>query len=93
MLFRIILAIYTCFASFLQNGYTLTISINSDEIPDELIYHFDIISIQGRTIGLPVSLLNVSDSHRIFVMLFCQLYRPFSKQEIDFKFEQSKITL
>ena len=46
MLFRIILAIYTCFASFLQNGYTLTISINSDEIPDELIYHFDIISIR-----------------------------------------------
>ena len=42
MLFRIFLAIYACFASFLRNGYTRTININSDEIPDELIYHFNI---------------------------------------------------
>ena len=42
MLFRFILAIYTCFLSLLQYGYPHTISIKSIDIPDELIYHLDI---------------------------------------------------
>ena len=41
MLFCFILAIYTCFVSFFQDGYSQNITIESDDIPYEYIYYLN----------------------------------------------------
>ncbi|KAL6618215.1 hypothetical protein U3516DRAFT_897177 [Neocallimastix sp. 'constans'] len=50
MLFCFILAIYTCFGTFFLHGYTRTISIESIDISDSLIYHFDTTTSYTRQI-------------------------------------------